>query len=429
MRNIVFLLLLTCVFNSCQQKISGNNIIYVKDGHFIKNGKPYYFIGANLWYGSILASEGTGGDTARLCRELDMLKNIGVDNLRVLVGADGENGVGYKVEPALQVSPGVYNDTLLQGLDRLLAELGKRDMNAVLYLNNSWDWSGGYSQYLKWTGHKNVADSNKDSWENYCAYVTQFHESDSCKTLFANYVRDIVSRRNSITGIPYKDDPAIFSWQVSNEPRAFSDKNKELFANWIGDVARMIKSIDPNHMVSTGSEGKFGCQTDMALFEKIHSYPEIDYLNIHIWPYNWQWITKESLTENLDSAIKHTKEYLEEHGIVAKKLKKPLVVEEFGYPRESFLFSPGSSVASRDSYYEFVMGLLAESAKNKDVLAGCNFWAWGGFALPNPDNPFWVRGDDYCGDPAQEPQGQNSVFAKDSSTLKIIKRYNGLLRN
>lgn len=51
-------------------------IIQVKNGQFIRNGQPYYYIGANFWYGAILASEGTGGNRERLHRELDSLKAI-----------------------------------------------------------------------------------------------------------------------------------------------------------------------------------------------------------------------------------------------------------------------------------------------------------------------------------------------------------------
>lgn len=71
-----------------------------------------------------------GGDRDRLHRELDFLKSIGVDNLRVLVGADGEDGVKTRVEPSLQKAPGVYNDTILAGLDYFMNELKKRDMTA-----------------------------------------------------------------------------------------------------------------------------------------------------------------------------------------------------------------------------------------------------------------------------------------------------------
>ena len=94
-----------------------------KNGQFVRDGKPYYFIGTNFWYGAILGSVGEGGDRERLCKELDFLKSIGVDNLRVLVGADGENGIKTRIEPSLQVAPGVYNDSILDGLDYFMGNL------------------------------------------------------------------------------------------------------------------------------------------------------------------------------------------------------------------------------------------------------------------------------------------------------------------
>mgnify|MGYP004503450283 CR=1 FL=1 len=119
-----------------------SNFVQVKDGHFVRDGKPYYYVGTNFWYGAILGSEGQGGNRERLCKELDKMKEMGIDNLRILVGSDGKRGVKTKVEPTLQEAPGVYNDTILAGLDYLLMEMGKRKMLAVLYLNNSWEWSG-----------------------------------------------------------------------------------------------------------------------------------------------------------------------------------------------------------------------------------------------------------------------------------------------
>jgi mannan endo-1,4-beta-mannosidase len=120
--------------------------VTVENGHFLKDGKPYYYVGTNFWYGAILGSEGQGGDRKRLVKELDYMKKIGIDNLRILVGSDGERGVTTKVEPTLQVKPGVYNDTILAGLDYLLMEMGKRNMVAVLYLNNCWGWKATKAQ-------------------------------------------------------------------------------------------------------------------------------------------------------------------------------------------------------------------------------------------------------------------------------------------
>ena len=103
--------------------------------------------------------------------------------------------------------------------------------------------------------------------------------------------------------------------------------SKDSLAAWIRRTAQIIKSIDPNHLVSTGSEGKHGCEEDLALFERIHAGRHIDYLNIHIWPYNWGWVDKDGIAGGASTAAENTKEYIDEHLAVAKKLGKPLVYE------------------------------------------------------------------------------------------------------
>ena len=426
-----FLLLTVLLFllGACAPKPAEHSFIKVNaDGQFVRDGKPYYFVGANFWYGAILGSEGEGGNRERLHKELDFLKSIGINNLRVLVGADGENGIKTRVEPSLQVAPGVYNDTILAGLDYFMNELRERDMTAVLYLNNSWEWSGGYSVYLQWSGHGDAVVPAVDGWPAYMEYVKQFPQSDSAKALFANHVNYIVSRTNRYNQIKYVDDPTIMSWQIGNEPRAFSDENKEPFARWMADVAAQIKSLDPNHMVSSGSEGAWGCEMDMNLFEKIHADPNINYLNIHIWPYNWSWVKADSLKELLPCAKENTKKYIDDHMVIARKYSKPIVLEEFGFPRDGFSFSKKAPTTARDEYYRYVFDLIRQDRESGGLFAGCNFWAWGGFAGQNPDHVFWEKGDDYTGDPAQEQQGLNSVFATDS-TIEIIKAENRKLQN
>ena len=74
------------------------DFVKVKNGHFVRGGKPYYYVGTNFWYGPILGSEGPGGDRARLRRELDEMQRLGIDNLRILVGADGLPSVEDKIE-------------------------------------------------------------------------------------------------------------------------------------------------------------------------------------------------------------------------------------------------------------------------------------------------------------------------------------------
>ncbi|MBR1927601.1 MAG: beta-mannosidase [Bacteroidales bacterium] len=388
----------------------------VKDGHFIRDGRVQKFVGTNFWYGPILASEGRGGNIARLERELDALKDLGLVNLRVLVGGDGPDGVFSRVDPALQTSPGVYNDTLLVGLDRFLAELGKRDMQAVLFLNNSWEWSGGYGQYLEWaTGEKALIPLVDGYWP-FMLQMRKFQTSVEAQELFFNHVRAIVGRTNSITGKAYRDDPAIFSWQIGNEPRCFSDdpKIRDGFIGWMTKTVSIIKEIDPNHLVSTGNEGLMGCESDPALLRRVNSIPGVDYMTIHIWPYNWNWAKAESLAEDLDNAIAKTDEYVALHSELALELGLPLVVEEFGFPRDGFSESRDAATTCRDKYYRHVFNMVSEGK-----LDGLNFWGWSGFAQPAHSR--WEPGDDYTGDPAQEAQGLNGVYINDS-TIDIIKQ-------
>jgi len=397
-----------------------SQFVKVQDGKFVRNGKPYYYVGTNFWYGAILGSEGQGGNRERLCKELDALKKTGIDNLRILVGSDGERGVTTKVEPTLQEAPGVYNDTILAGLDYLLMEMGKRDMVAVLYLNNSWEWSGGYGFYLEHAGEGKAPRPNEAGYSAYMNFVTKFASNQLAHQLFYDYVRFILSRTNRYTGKRYCDDPAIMSWQIGNEPRAFSKEQLPEFEKWLAEASALIRSLDANHLISIGSEGSWGCENDYDCYERICADKNIDYCNIHLWPYNWSWARKDHLIEDLGKACENTKDYIDRHLAICDRLQKPLVMEEFGYPRDGFSFSPKSTTKGRDGYYKYVFSLVADNAEQGGKFAGCNFWGWGGFAKPQHEQ--WQVGDDYTGDPAQEAQGLNSVFSTDKSTLKVVKK-------
>ena len=421
-----------------------SEFVKVVNGQFVRGEDTLSFVGTNFWYGPLIASEGRGGNRDRLHKELDALKSIGVTNLRILVGSDGPEGVAYKVEPVLQLEPGVYNDTVLRGLDYLLAQMAERDMHAVLYFNNSWEWSGGYGQYLEWAGNGKALLPSLDGYENYVDHVSRFVKDEKAKELYYNHVKNIVTRTNTVTGKPYTEDPTIFSWQIGNEPRAFARDSvtKAAFADWMCTSASLIKSLDPNHMVSSGSEGLYGCEVDMDLFEKIHAHEDFDYLNVHIWPLVWRWVTKDTFADSVCVANRMTEKYLTAHFPVAERLGKPIVLEEFGYPRDGakafegeaekfwdgVSLSKDSSTAARDAYYSYVFGRLISARENDEPLVGVNFWGWGGHATQSQVNEFWRPGDDYCGDPAQEPQGLFSVYATDESTVELIRQTNETLK-
>ena len=404
--------------------------IRVQDSQFIKDGKPYYFVGANYWYGPLIAAKNIG-DRERLIKELDLMKEVGIDNLRILVGAEGDGG-DSKVYPTLQPEQGVYNKDLLDGLDFLMAEMRKRQMYAVLYLNNNWIWSGGMSEYLKWNGYGEVPNPflEQYSWDEYMNYTKQFHSCKPCKEAYYNHLKFIVGRTNKYSGIKYMNDNTIMSWQVANEPRVLMTPNHEkAFASWLNETVDLIKSLDPNHLVSTGAEGKASYLDDINMYERLHSNKNIDYLTMHMWPKNWSWYDINNEKQTTQESIIKAYEYMDEHIEIAKKLNKPIVVSEFGFPREKESLSLEASVENRNIFYNAIFARITESHTKQEILAGLNFWGFAGFAKTNPEKGKWQHGDDFTADPPQEPQGLNSVFATDISTLELIKTANKVLIN
>lgn len=416
------------LFSGCGSKNidEEGEFIVVKNGAFEWKGNPYHFLGTNFWYAINLASTGEGGNRDRLLRELDRLDSMGLKNLRIVAGSEGPDTEPYRMVPSLQPSPGEYNNDLLQGLDFLFAEMKKRDMHAVVCLADFWNWSGGFGQYIVWSG---AADSIPyppphpgGSWDTYQKFTAQFYSNEKAVEMLNNHIRKIVSRKNSITGKNYIDDPVIMAWELCNEPRGID--NQEAYRSWIKNTAELIKSLDKNHLVTIGSEGT--TYTDFAGTDplKDHSIDAIDYQTIHIWVQNWNIYDPARADGTYDSAVEYALNYIEKHEEVSRKLNKPLVLEEFGISRDLDNHDASSPTTIRDKYYEKLFATVADKIQSgKSPLAGCNFWAWGGEGRPSTPKSIWKPGDDFVGDPPHEYQGWYSVYHTDSSTVEIIARY------
>ena len=403
-----------------------DDFIRVRGTQFLHNGKPYYYAGANVWYGCYIGSPGETGDRPRLLRELDSLKANGIVNLRILAASE-EPYIKGSVKPVIQRSPGEIDESLLQGLDFLLAEMGKRHMHGVLFLNNYWEWSGGMVVYNVWSGKEAVdpADTTK-GWGAFMQFSAEFYANQKADSMYREYVRRIVTRVNTVTGRPYIQDPTIMSWQLANEPRPGwrspeAEKNLPAFNRWIDQTAQLIHSLDPNHLVSTGSEGTVGTLQNAEYFLESHKTPNIDYLTMHLWPLNWGWFDPKRIPETLPQTETKALDYIAKHLALARQLQKPIVMEEFGLGRDGGVFQVGTPTTARDRYYTLILGSLYDSARAGAPLAGYNLWAWGGEGSAQHPDGVWRKGDPFVGDPPQEPQGRNSIFLSDKPTLSIIR--------
>lgn len=401
--------------------------IKVKNGKFILEGKPYYFVGTNMWYGCYIGSKGLIGDRERLRRELDLLKENNLTNLRILAASE-ESKILNSVTPAIQTSPGVYDESLLDGLDYLLLEMNKRNMFAVVYLNNYWEWSGGMSQYNAWVNDGYLVDPAKDNaWMEFMNFSATFYDNEAANKYYRDYIKYIVNRVNNYSGIAYRNDPTIMAWQLANEPRPAPNgdriKNENSFYRWVDETAKYIHSLDTNHLVTTGNEGLAGSLESQEIYLTSHSSKYIDYITFHLWPKNWGWFDAKRINETYPSTKEKAIDYINKHIDYARRLNKPITLEEFGIPRDSEFVKSASPTIVRDKYFTTVFQLVYDSASGGAPFAGTNFWTWGGEGRGNNEDTRWHPGDPFVGDPLQEPQGLNSVFDTDTSTLKIISSF------
>ncbi len=159
------------------------------------------------------------------------------------------------------------------------------------------------------------------------------------------------------------------------------------------------------------------------VFVAAHKTPAIDYVTVHMWLKNWGWLKDPALGPDFEKAAARAKEHVEWHNVLATDtLHKPLVLEEFGLPRDHEKYNPTSPTTARDDYYRRMFDQVAESCKAGRALQGANFWAWGGegrASKGDKDTTAALLGDPFC-----EPQGLNSVFDTDKTTMAVVAQAN-----
>jgi mannan endo-1,4-beta-mannosidase len=413
-----------------------------REAHFVRRhgtalrlaGERYLYVGTNMWYAAYLGADAPYGNRARLQRELDRLLALGVTSVRML-GSSELSPLKNSVRPTFRDRTSRYNETLLGGLDFALAELGKRNMKAVIYLANFWEWSGGFMTYLYWTngGHYINMNDPAHPWPEFPDMSSGFYGSPKAVGMLDNYVRAVVGRTNRITGKPYSSDRAIQAWQLANEPRPGESpdvvkQHMPAYLHWIDHTARLIKSVDRNHMVCTGSEGTQGCADSDTCVIDAHSSPAIDYMTAHIWPQNWSWADPKDLPGTWPTVEKNTRAYFARQVAIAERLGKPLLVEEFGFPRDNG-YEPGTPTVYKDKFYALIYELALDSMKARGPVAGTHFWGWGGEGrAQHADHHFQPGDTSYVGDPPHEPQGWYSVFDVDKSTQAVIRNHAGQVK-
>jgi len=239
---------------------------------------------------------------------------------------DGSNSIQGKADGVYfqywDGSAPAYNDgdDGLKHLDYVVYKAGQLGIRLVIPFVNNWNAFGGMDQYVRWRGGQ---------------YHDQFYTDPLIRTWYKNWIAHLLNHTNFYTGVKYKDDPTIMTWELANEPRCLSagvyprsdSCTTKTLIEWADEVSRFVKNIDPRHLVSVGDEGFYCAQGATDWTENcgegvdtiaLTSLPQIDVMSFHLYPDSWgkdaTWGTA----------------WIQRHFQDARKLRKPAMLGEFG---------------------------------------------------------------------------------------------------
>jgi len=293
---------------------------------FLHSNQPFYAFGLNSYFLGF-CSESSRRQT------LTAAKQLGATVVRSWAFLDVESR--SPGTPAFQYfSDGqICFDDGPDGLERLDALIGAAEelnLHLILPFVNYWPDFGGMPLYLKWL--------------RIGGGVTGFYRFSAAREAYQRWVEHLLTRRNTLTGRFYFEEPAVMAWELANEPR-FDGAHGDELLRWIDDMSRFVKSLDSNHLLATGDEGFFRRLSRSHLYNGTHGVdfnailelPAIDFGTYHMYPQIW------NQPDYLDFAA----QWISDHNKAARLADKPVLLEEFGLKDNGTLAAFGS----RDEIY------------------------------------------------------------------------------
>jgi mannan endo-1,4-beta-mannosidase len=296
--------------------------------YFVLDGEPFCFAGANNYYLSykppaavLDVLEAAAALDLRVVRLWGFLDRGSLDgSVRNVHGTGHKDGVHFQHWDPSKKRP-AYNDGPdgLERLDFVLHHARRLGLKLIVVLTNNWRDFGGMDQYLAWYG----LDRHH-----------LFFTDRRVKRAYKDWVHHLLTRVNTLDGVPYREDPAVFAWELANEPRALNFEDFDhaegwdhrTITRWADEMSAFVKSIAPHHMVAVGDEGFLAGGRDHWAYEApygvdheaLTALPHVDFGTYHLYPDHWGTDDRWGVR------------WIEDHLAVARRLGKPTVLEEYG---------------------------------------------------------------------------------------------------
>ena len=151
--------------------------------------------------------------------------------------------------------PGEFNEEGFRTLDKVIEVARRKGIRVIIPFVDQAKWWGGIGEYAAFRGK--AAD---DFWSD-----PQIIDD------FKGTIRYLLSRKNTYTGVAYRDEPAIFGWETGNEILPMPA--------WTHEIAAYIKQVDKNHLVIDGKSLR-GVPTESL------EDPNVDVITTHHYPFD-----------------------------------------------------------------------------------------------------------------------------------------------
>lgn len=344
--------------------------VQVQGYNFVLKGKPFYFVGFNAYW---------MGDRYRSDRDRRIVDTFltNVQRLGMTVGRT------WAFNKGLPRSRTEWQEDQFTGLDYMIAAAGQRNIKLILALGNLWNAYKGPEHFVEYA-------TGSSEGKN----VLHFYGDRATRDFYKEHMWMIVSRVNTITGIPYRDDPTIMAWNLMNEPRCpgCNAEEQKIHHEWMLEMSDYLRSIDPNHLISLGTEGFFqrrpennyhlfnpgaGGECEGEDWLVLSQLPNIDFSTLHVYERhmediprysgNLKWSRWEDC--NQGCYLNWFVEYMDLHEKLSiNTTKKPMILEEFGATWWK------TNKADRKALFQIVYDKLVASKRHVGVFAGAMFW-------------------------------------------------------
>ncbi|HET6668636.1 MAG TPA: cellulase family glycosylhydrolase [Pyrinomonadaceae bacterium] len=345
---------------------AGNRFVTTQRSRFMVNDEPFRFVGANV---AVMYRD---EDRAAMPETLRQAAEAGMRVVRVWAfGEGGPDDIGPLADLAdwprthpFRWAPGQWNEESFVHLDHVLAEAQRNNLRVQLCLTNWWRDTGGVTQYLRWAGINDAADTRFPFGIN-PERAMLFYTNETTRRLYREHLEKVVTRRNTVSGVLYRDDPTILGWELMNEAQAVTGRWHERRA-WFAEMSSYLKSLDANHLITPGAWG-YRTAAERREWLADHRLPTIDYCDVHNYP-------REDTNSFVDSP-QALREFIDNRATAALSLSKPLVLGEFGIGPNGY-----NGISQTDWFRDFF------AANLRAGVAGAMFW----ILTPDPGRGFGI---------------------------------------